>query len=607
MPLSDILPLSMPNTTNKGRHKVQGTIHRAATALAVFLIMLVGRSSAEEATSLLATVQQALATHPDIRVQTNELQARAKEIEQARAGYKPRVDVTAAGGWEWNDNASTRGAGYGDGRSLVRKEAGAKLTQMLFDGYATDSEVGRQQARYESMRRRLDGTSLNVALDAVKSYLDVLRHRELLRLSGENLRAHERTESQIRLRLEAGVGSSVDLEQVSGRRANADASRISDVVNLKDVETKYLRTVGVPAAAKLGAVRAPDEALPRSLDEAMQVALAEHPTLLSAKADIEAAMAQHEAARQNDFPKLDFELGANWGDDQNGLEGTNKDMSALVRLRYNLYSGGRDSARKAQTAHLLNEAKEVRNQTYRQVVESLRLSWAAYQATRSQLGSLRDYVRATSATRKAYGKQFNIGKRTLVDLLNIENELFEARRSLVNARYDNLYAQFRILAGMGQLLQQLKTPTPQGPGRGDDELEAFGQYAAYDLKTPEFAAKGAGGKGDSGDPEVVARVRAWAAAWALRDVDRYLAFYSRDFKPRHGSRAAWERARRRVIGRARNIRVDIEKLKVSVKGNTAIARFRQRYRADNYRDTSNKVLRLRREDGRWMIVSESNR
>lgn len=475
------------NAIKRDVKKVQATIHRAAIGFTILCFGWFGNAFAGEASTLLSTVQQALNTHPDIRVQTNELQARAQEIEQAKAGYKPRVDLTAAAGWEWNDNASTRGAGYGDGRSLIRKEAGAKLTQMLFDGHATDSEVARQQARYESMRRRLDGTSLNVALDAVKSHLDVLRHRELLRLSEENLRAHERTESQIRLRHQAGVGSSVDLEQVRGRRANADASRISDLANLKDVETKYLRTVGIPASATLQPAPALDQVLPPSLHEAMQVAVAEHPTLLSAMADIEAAKAQYEAAKQNDFPKLDFELGANWGDDQNGLEGTNKDMSALVRLRYSLYSGGRDSARKSQTAHLLNEAKEVRNQTYRQVVESLRLSWAAYQATRSQLGSLQDYVRATAATRKAYGKQFNIGKRTLVDLLNVENELFEAKRSLVNARYDNLYAQFRILAGMGRLLQQLKIPTPQGPGRGDLELEAFGQYADHDLETPEFA------------------------------------------------------------------------------------------------------------------------
>ena len=290
----------------------------------------------------------------------------------------------------------------------------------------------------------------------------------------------------------------------------------------------------------------------------------------------------------------------------------------MLRLRYNLYSGGRDSARKAQTAHLLNESREVRNQTYRQVVESLRLSWAAYQATKSQLSVLRDYVKATTATRAAYGKQFNIGKRTLVDLLNIENELYNARRQVVNAHYDNLLAQYRILAGMGRLLGYLGLEPPRGPGRGDGEKTEFGQYAAYDLKTPEFQTRVVGSEPVASEPvseavsdegaEVVNRVRDWAAAWASGDVDDYLTYYSDDFKPRKGhSRARWVKDRRRIIGRARDIEVDVDRIRVTVNGDTAEARFRQRYRAHNYRDTTNKVLRFRREGGIWMIVSESNR
>ncbi len=440
------------------------------------------------ALSLHDAVRAALQSHPDVRVQTTELEARAQEIKQARAGYKPRVDATAAFGWEWNDNASTRGAGYDDGRGLLRKDAGILLTQMLFDGHATHSEVERQQARYESVRRRLEGVSQNVALDAIKAYVDVLRQRELLTLSEQNLKSHERTLSQIRLRLEAGVGSRVDLKQVTGRRASADASRLSDLVNLKDAETKYLRTVGQVAPDSLEAVQAV-KALPSSLAAAMDIALAEHPTLLSADADIQAALAQHKAARQNDYPKFDLEIGSNWGDDQNGLKGTNRDLSAMLRMRYNLYSGGRDSARKSQTAHLVNESRAVRNQTFRQVVESLRLSWSAYQATRSQLDVLNDYVDATVATRKAYGKQFNIGKRTLVDLLNVENELFDARRQLVDARYDNLLAQYRILAGMGRLLQTLQLAPPKGPGPAQEQKTALGRHAADDIEAGEFAAR----------------------------------------------------------------------------------------------------------------------
>jgi len=446
-------------------------------------------------------VNSALQTHPDVRVQTTELLAREKEIDQAQAGYRPNVDVFGGYGWEWNDNSSTASAGFDEGRDLMRKEVGVQMTQMLFDGYATDSEVARQKARYASTLHRIDGVGQGVALDAIDAYLNVLRQRELLALSEANLRSHQRVYSQIDLRLQAGVGSRVDLEQVEGRRALANASRLSDVVNLKDVETTYLDVVGQLAPTELEAVDSVASVLPSSLQEAMQVAVAEHPTLKSAEADIRAAQAQHEAARQNDYPKFNLEVGGNWRDNQNGVEGEDSDVRAMIMMRYNLYSGGRDSSRKEQTAYLLSESKEVRNQTFRQVVESLRLSWAAYHATRSQLGSLQDYVRATTETRKAYGKQFRIGKRTLVDLLNVEAELFEAKRSLVEANYDNLFAQYRILSGMGRLFEQLKMTAPRGEGRGDKELETYGQLAAEDLKVKAFEPAFPPKNGSSTEPK----------------------------------------------------------------------------------------------------------
>jgi adhesin transport system outer membrane protein len=557
-------------------------------------------------------INAALQTHPDIRVQTTELLAREKEIEQAESGYRPNVDVTGGYGWEWNDNSSTASAGFDEGRDLMRKEVGVQMTQMLFDGYATDSEVARQKARYASTSHRIDGLSQGIALDAIDAYLKVLRHRELLVLSEANLRSHQRVYSQIDLRLEAGVGSRVDLEQVEGRRALANTSRLSDVVNLKDVETTYLDVVGQLAVADMTPVDSVASALPRSLQEAMQVAFAEHPTLKSAEADIRAAKAQHEAARQNDYPKFNFEVGGNWRDNQNGVEGEERDLRAMVMMRYNLYSGGRDSSRKEQTAHLLSESKEVRNQTFRQVVESLRLSWAAYQATRSQLGSLRDYVRATTETRKAYGKQFRIGKRTLVDVLNVEAELFEAKRSLVEAKYDNLFAEYRILAGMGRLIEQLQTTAPRGEGRGDEELESYGQLAAaeltlsaFDPTFPRRDGSAAAQPGTSQAAQVEGQIMAWAKAWEAGNIEDYLSFYSSSFSsPKYSSRAAWEESRRRIISRAKDISIEIFDLTVRIDGDSGKANFTQRYAAHNYRDEVKKSLELRNEDGVWKIVAE---
>jgi adhesin transport system outer membrane protein len=124
-------------------------------------------------------------------------------------------------------------------------------------------------------------------------------------------------------------------------------------------------------------------------------------------------------------------------------------------MRYNLYRGGSDAARKRATALKVNEARDVRDRSVSQLEETLRLAWAAFQATSAQLPLLEQQITAAIATRDAYAKQFNIGQRTLLDLLNAENEVTQARQSLVATLADNLLARYRLLEAMGTLIDEL--------------------------------------------------------------------------------------------------------------------------------------------------------
>ncbi|MET0092330.1 MAG: TolC family protein, partial [Sedimenticola sp.] len=106
-------------------------------------------SAPVSATTLSDAVRQAIESNPDVRIETNELLSRREEIEQAKAGYYPQIDLSVGYGYESSDNATTRALGLSS-RELTRKEASLTLTQMLFDGYATSSEVERQSARVDS-------------------------------------------------------------------------------------------------------------------------------------------------------------------------------------------------------------------------------------------------------------------------------------------------------------------------------------------------------------------------------------------------------------------------------------------------------------------------
>ena len=138
----------------------------------------------------------------------------------------------------------------------------------------------------------------------------------------------------------------------------------------------------------------------------------------------------------------------------------------MLRMRYNLYNGGSDSAESESAAYQLNKAKDLRDTAYRQVEEGLRLSWSALDLTLQQKNFLSDHVDSAAETVIAYQKQYRIGQRTLLDVLNTENELFEARKDYLDAHYAEQYAKYRVLNATGTLLDAMLVDVPEEWTRG---------------------------------------------------------------------------------------------------------------------------------------------
>lgn len=419
-----------------------------AVASALLAIGVHGRASAETVKDV---VEQTLKTSPDLLVDVRQRLSTDQAVKGAKGGYLPRVDLTLGVGQERSDNSFTRADNY-NWRTLTRREASLTLTQMLFDGFGVASEVARNRARVESAAYKVAGTSDQVALKAVEVYLDVLRNRELVALTRENLAAHLKTYDQIRLRADAGVGRKADQDQIDARVALAKANLAAAEANLRDAETNFLRAVGA-APKSLVDVKGPDDGLlPKTVDEAVKRSLENHPILRSAMADIKAADAQHAAAKSVMYPRFDLELGVNRYRDIGGVPGDNFTDYAMLRMRYNLLKGGSDIARINETRELAYEATEIMHRTARQAEQSTRLSWNALRSAQERLPSLRQHAEFSEKTREAYGKQFNLGQRTLLDLLDTENEYFTARSDYVNGRYVELFARYRVLADVSQLL-----------------------------------------------------------------------------------------------------------------------------------------------------------
>ena len=167
---------------------------------------------------------------------------------------------------------------------------------------------------------------------------------------------------------------------------------------------------------------------------------------------------------------MTFDLSAGWDDNLDGTDGTspsstdvggnNDEVLAMLRVSYNLFSGGSDRAREREAAYNINESKAIQQEVYRDIVEGTTLAWNARDFLAQQMTYLRQHVESAIETRNAYEDQFKLGQRTLIDVLDSENELFQARREYLTAEYDDLIAQYRLLNATGQLLQSLRITTP---------------------------------------------------------------------------------------------------------------------------------------------------
>ncbi|WP_263146839.1 TolC family outer membrane protein [Pseudomonas sp. RIT-PI-AD] len=413
-----------------------------------------------QAQTLQQAMQQAMDVHPEIQAAINGRLAADHQLDAARGGYLPSVDLLAGYGREGTDDTSTRyGRSGNHWETLNRSESSLRLQQMVFDGFATAGEVGRQKAIVNSRAYALMGTSERTGLDVVQVYLEVLKREELVRLADENLRGHQRIFDQISLRSQRGVGSTADRDQADARLAQAQNNLLTEQTNLTDARTHYFSVVGMEPVELSLPSGVPGQ-LPENLQQAREQLLSNNPTLRSAESDIAAAEQQYDAAKSFFYPRFDAELSRTADNDIDGQPGHSNEWQAMLRMRYNLFAGGSHKADLEAKSYQVNEALDIRNNALRMLNEELGLAWNALDNARQQKPIAQQYVDYSSRVREAYRKQFGLGDRTLLDLLDSENERFTAQRRLSEVAYTELFSQYRLKATMGELLRSQGVVAP---------------------------------------------------------------------------------------------------------------------------------------------------
>jgi len=410
------------------------------------------------AQTLLEAVDKTIKSNPSILAQSNFSLSVNQTINQARAGYYPKVDLNLGTGYERTDSPITR---PNHNKSLHRNEAGLTATQMLYDGFATKNSVDQTSSLAESSGYNVADTAETTSLRTIQAYIDVLRRQDLLSLTENNLKTHERINSHIELRANSGVGTKIDVVQSSGRVALSKANLTANKGNLEDARINYLRIVGNLPESLLDPSDDCCNNAPATVENAIKVAFYQHPALRSSIANHEASLAQQQGAKAPMHPRVDLELATNANNNLDGTSGHNNDSSAMLRLRYNLLNGGADKARIKETEYLSGREKSRALITKRQIEYDVRLAWNALNSVSNRLPVLKLHIESSEKTRDAYQKQFTLGLRTLLDLLDSENEVLAANIEYTNAYYDRIYACYWLTETMGELLELLEVETPE--------------------------------------------------------------------------------------------------------------------------------------------------
>ena len=477
---------------------------------AAALLAIAATAGAQTADPLGQAAQKALLGNPEVTARFNAFRAAADAVDAARGGLYPRVDLQASAG-HVNDDFKLSGS-----NSFGTTGIALSATQLLWDGLATQSEVGRlgheKLARYFEFVDASEQTTLEVA----RAWYDVLRYRQLVALAEGNYVQHKTLLGQIQSRVKAGVGRGVDLEQAAARVALAESNLNAESSNLHDVTARYQRLVGEAPPAQMAMGQPLTGNLPATANAAVAAATQRNAAI---SASIESLRAAREAARgrQGAFqPTLQARVRAGTGHNFDATFDQRNNTSAEITLNWNLFNGGSDTARVRQAANLVNQAADVRDKTCRDTRQTAEIAYNDTRKLAEQVEILDRNVLAIDKARDAYRQQFDIGQRSLLDLLNSENESYTAKRAYQNAVYDLATAQARAQAALQQLTPQLglsridagkEGSEIAGWSGGDDapgrcpasavetpttpksELDARAQKLAADAPTPPAPAK----------------------------------------------------------------------------------------------------------------------
>lgn len=394
-------------------------------------------------------IEKAVSENPEVQASFHAFKASEFDESAAKGRYLPNltVDQTFRNQERLTPNINNT--------YTPNQQSTLTLRQMIFDGLATPSEVGRLDHVAKSRFYELQGQMQGVALDTATAYFDLLRYRRLVSYAQDNFVVHKQIFDKIKSRVDAGVGKKVDLEQATGRLALAEANLLTETTNLFDVSARFQRLVGELPPESVTEVMLTGDGLEASADQVLDTAYKQNPNILAAIENIIAVEKSVTGRKAPFMPRLDLQ--GRKVLDVNGVS-RNSTLAAdtlEVTASWNIFNGFTDKSNLDSAVETLNRSHDLRDKACIDTRQLVAIAYNNIKQLNEQVAYRKQHQDSIENARLAYRKQYDIGQRTLLDLLDTENEYFQSRRNFTNAEMDLSTAYARTYAGQGLLLKKL--------------------------------------------------------------------------------------------------------------------------------------------------------
>jgi outer membrane protein len=411
------------------------------------------------ADTLEGALVQAYQNNPSLNSQRASVRATDETVPQALSGYRPRVSINGSIGTQyWDTTNRTKTSNPKDyiqqSGTMTPNSYGITATQTLYNGFQTANKTRQAESQVQAARDNLRVIEQNVLLSAVTAYMNLLRDSAILDLQRRNVEVLQEQLRQTRDRFNVGEVTRTDVAQSESRLAAGRSQVLSAEANYKASVATYRQVIGVEPG-KLSPGSPVDRFSPRDVPQSIGVATATHPAVTSAQYNVDAALLQVKVAEGALYPTLSLQGNVLQSNEIGLLQLKSFNAAVLGQLSVPIYQGGAEYSLIRQAKETLGQRRLDLDTARDQVRQTVVQSWGQLDAAKANIEATQANVQASEIALNGVREEARVGQRTTLDVLNAQQELVNARVSLVTAQRDRVVASYTLLAAVGRLSPQI--------------------------------------------------------------------------------------------------------------------------------------------------------